>query len=49
MPYRALPHTDRCRYCRRETNDACVRCAHFVCEDCRERHDAEDDHKTYTG
>ena len=49
MPYRRSPAPGRCRHCFRETPQACTACAHPVCDQCEERHDAEFPHKTYEG
>jgi len=50
MPYRRLTdRTGRCYYCFVETNQACAECAHFICEACAERHDAEWEHRSYSG
>ena len=49
VPYRDTPREGRCFHCRAMTPGACVRCAHPVCHDCQERHDAEFPHKDYTG
>lgn len=49
MPYREAPYAGRCVHCLRATREACTACAHPVCIECRERHDAEFVHKDYEG
>ena len=49
MPYRASPVPGRCIHCNAPTPQACTACAHPVCQDDEERHDAQFPHKTYEG
>ncbi len=49
MPYRTAPAPGRCIHCNALTAQACVACAHPVCPDDEQRHDATFPHKTYEG